>query len=388
MNDGRGIDVFIFICYLMKKLLHKNKKTYVYGFVSFLMVFWLLLWWYSHAWSIGDVSLKFCETLSGGLNDLFCTSHLSLDMNQEEERDIWMKITNGSHDVMNIKLNFVDGTVTNDSEHKKACKDEWNTQAFAKFVHFDSDIIHLNPGETVEKHATLKFPKGMWWQKLWCVTYYQAGALAHTWNDMLRILVRKANFIDVNLSGKISAGLLWITGADNKKISISKEEWLARYRETFILKNVWSVQQSVVMTGLVKGLFTKKASVNFIDNFLIPAGETLTINKSIHNLPWYALFAKVTIQIDHTLVSIDDAEHKITDDKVYKMAESTHFWVMNLWIILVLVSLVFIVLLLLFMVYHHKRAVKHAQKRNYHHSNKVHVSAKKNAKKKSSSHSK
>ncbi|NOZ44512.1 MAG: hypothetical protein GXP45_05245 [bacterium] len=166
-----------------------------------------------HAGSIGDIQLRFCQTYidADGNKEIQYVKHLETAMDIDKEQDLCMKITNLSKDPMTIDLGFVDGTVTTDSDHRKACKDEGQNSQFGKFVSWDHTSISLAPGQSVEKHAQLKFDARVGGEILGCVTYFQAGALEKKSNGMLRILVRKANFITVYLSGDVQANLLWLT---------------------------------------------------------------------------------------------------------------------------------------------------------------------------------
>jgi hypothetical protein len=72
----------------------------------------------TYAASIGDVALRFC-TSSGSLEKT-----VSLTTSGQEEKEICMTLINGAYEDTDVNISFVDGTITNDADQKKACKNE------------------------------------------------------------------------------------------------------------------------------------------------------------------------------------------------------------------------------------------------------------------------
>lgn len=262
---------------------------------------------YVSAGSIGDIQLRFCEEVEveTGVTKTQLYKHLTLGLEQGEEKDICMQITNQSKDEMTIKLGFVDGTVTNDSEKNKACKNEGEVEKFGKFMKYDGAPFTLQPGQTVEKHATLQFDASAGGEILGCVTYYQSASLEQQSNDMLKILVRKANFIDVNLSGDISAGLLWLDGTEmskdysnNPKIQVIKGEEKGTYEVIMSFKNIGTVKEAMTLSTDIKQMF-RDGALFLEEERDVPANETVSFRKTIDNMPWYGGFVTLTADVSH-----------------------------------------------------------------------------------------
>jgi len=68
----------------------------------------------------------------------------------------------------------------------------------------------LPAGVTLEKQATLRFPSGYNGLIYGCLTYYlsKSNDIVTDGNSMFNVLVRKANFVNVLLGGKLERNLV------------------------------------------------------------------------------------------------------------------------------------------------------------------------------------
>ena len=86
--------------------------------------------------NLGGVSLSFCNTTGNLLNYTIEPGRIS---------DICYTLTNNSKENLIIKINFVDGTYTNDKRQNRACLGENETKNFGicpiNKVYFDNKIF-------------------------------------------------------------------------------------------------------------------------------------------------------------------------------------------------------------------------------------------------------
>lgn len=67
-------------------------------------------------------------------------------------------------------INFVDGTVTADSDQKKACQPEGVKTQFGQYVKLEKDTYEIPAQQTIKVNATATFPDGMAGMNYGCVT--------------------------------------------------------------------------------------------------------------------------------------------------------------------------------------------------------------------------
>jgi hypothetical protein len=80
--------------------------------------------------NLGDITLRFCNDTGAVAG----TKTAVLQTKPEEKQDICMFIENGGPTNTMISLNFVDGTITADTDQKKACEPETTKTNFGQYV--------------------------------------------------------------------------------------------------------------------------------------------------------------------------------------------------------------------------------------------------------------
>jgi len=336
-------------------------KRFFWLFVSILLVSW-----FSMAVSIGDVDVDFCHPIEQSDGSIKATQNrLNLSMDANEEKEICIDFTNKSSALVSLYAWFVDGTLTNDDLKSKACKSEWKIQNFGQFVKWLNETFLIKPGETVRKHATIEFPKWMWWQILGCLTYYLDVPKSDQNQWMLSLLVRKANFIDILLSWDFSVGLEFLEydlaedidieylGTNPKVKSYFDVDWSLKFE--MFLENLGTVPQELVLTGKLTNIFGYQKDVILAQRTL-PGQEGFSLIWKVEKLPFYGWPFKFEVEVDYAVPA--DFNVELLDDSqlwIRYIVESSKLMVFS-WFIVIIV--VIIVLLIIFLIYRRKQKSK------------------------------
>lgn len=118
-------------------------------------------------------------------------------------QDICFTATNISDKDIEINIWFVDGTVTNDQQQNKACMQQWENKKFWQYVTWFFTSFTVPANGFVSKHANLMLPKWITWKIAWCLIYY-AQSVKVDGQANISVLMRKANFIDIEIRKNIS----------------------------------------------------------------------------------------------------------------------------------------------------------------------------------------
>lgn len=120
------------------------------------------------------------------------------------KQDICFKATNSSDKDIDITINFVDGTVTNDQRKNKACMQQNEIQKFWQYVTGYIGTFTVPAKNLTYQHATVQLPKAASWTINGCLVYYTKGVeMGGQMN--FTVLMRKAKFIDMTIQPKIQS---------------------------------------------------------------------------------------------------------------------------------------------------------------------------------------
>lgn len=297
-----------------------------------------------YASSIGDVALRFCndpETLE---------KTISLTTSGQEEKEICMTLINWSSEDSNISISFVDWTVTNDSDQKKACKNDWENQNFWQYMSIESNIINVPAKWQTTFTGILKLPEEAAWEIHGCVTYFIANETNQ--KEMFTIMVRRANFIDVFAKWVVT---IWLSFVDveaqteslsnNPKIvSFFNKEENNLYIQA-ILNNKGTAEQWITIKWEIKNPFGYKKTF-FEEKRTLFAKQNSMINNVISDLPRYKWPLTITYTVEH---SANIAEWLETDieEKSWIISETTNIFIVTIWTFvrpLILLTLIAIII--------------------------------------------
>lgn len=169
---------------------------------------------------IWDVTLRFC-------NDEeipWWTKSVVLKAETEQKQDICILLDNNGPSDITIDLNFVDGTITADSDQKKACEPEDKTDNFGQYISIEEKRFTLKANETIKTYASALFPAGYAGTAYGCVTFQRVKEIESEKNDqMFAIVARRANFIDIHVDGEVVLDI---------QALIDTNESIPRYNDT------------------------------------------------------------------------------------------------------------------------------------------------------------
>lgn len=269
---------------------------------------------------IGNVALRFCNN-SGTLEKT-----LSLTTSWQEAQDICMTLINGWNNDVNVSISFVDWTITNDTDQKKACKNEGEIENFWQYMQLENRIIEVPAKGSTTFIGKLVLPEEKAWEIHGCVTYFIANQ--NNKKDMFSIMVRRANFIDIFAKGIVTIWLEFMDIEDTKE-SLSKNPKIVSsfdknekilYIQS-ILRNKWTAEQWVTIKWEIKNRLWYKKTF-FEEKRTIFAKQNSTINGTIDDLPFYKWPFTITYTVEH---SANIQEGLETDNwaKEGKLTEST-----------------------------------------------------------------
>ena len=250
--------------------------------------------------SIGDISLRFCN----GTGDV--QKNLSLNISGQQAQDICIQLTNSASDDTYVNLSFVDGTVTNDSDQKKACKNEGENQNFGKYVTRDGKPVLVPAGKTITTNAKLQFAEEVAGEIHGCVTYFVANPKSN--GEMFTIMVRRASFIDALVKGTVTVGL-GLIDLSQQENNISNNPKIISYFDTkegklyiqATLKNKGTAEQKATIKGTISNRFGYNKTFIEEERNII-AKETSNLNTVIDNLPFYKGPFTIKYTITHKAV--------------------------------------------------------------------------------------
>ncbi len=221
--------------------------------------------------------------------------------------DICVQFTNNSITDTMVKAGFIDGTITEDSLRSKACQNEGDITRFGQYITFDAKPFFLAAGTTVTKRATMKFPSGYNGLIYGCLTYYisKTNDVISNGNSMFNVLVRKANFINVLLGGKLERNLTdtigWIQNI-SPRVDPATKHLVAEIP----FQNKGNVIENVSLSGSISNVFGYYHAIT---------GEVLKIlweDKGTLKIDmWKIPFYKWPYTVDISVVSIPKVDFAV-----------------------------------------------------------------------------
>ncbi|MCX6824835.1 MAG: hypothetical protein NTY80_01305 [candidate division SR1 bacterium] len=296
--------------------------------------------------SLKDVSLEYCDTTNSTLNYI---------INPEVQTGICYILKNVSNEPVIMKINFIDGTFTNDKRQNKACLDESTKENFGQYVTQYSDIVTLTGGESKIENAKLLYPKGMDGQYHGCITYsvvdMPVGETGVSSN--FTILMRKAKFIDVlvghpeDLIGSVGLKDFSTPGSKNlspnSKIRIYQDPGDNKYVIEITVQNIGGVEENIVITGVVSNFLTYKNT--FVETRRLLKGQEFIITKKLDEIPNFNLHVDIQLSYTPVIPGITDIAPKTTS-----FHESASIFIINIITIATVIGILLVVLIIVLLI--------------------------------------
>ncbi len=304
----------------------------------------------TYADGLKNISLDFCD-ITGNI--------LQYAMDPWTHTGICYVVSNSSDQETTMKINFIDGTFTNDQRQNRACLDETSKENFGQYVSAYTQLITLTWGERRQEMAQLSYPQWTDGQYHGCITYSVVNAPVGSEtgeNSNFTILMRKAKFIDVLVGHpeKITWGITlkdfdshaaW--GANispNHKIRIYQDPSDNKYVIELTVQNIGWVEENVVITWIVSNFLMYKRT--FVESRKILKWQEFIITKKLDETPNYDL--TVDISIAYTPV-ISGLSPDIVPQTSY-VHETAHIFIINIITIATGIGLLLLLLIIILLI--------------------------------------
>lgn len=240
--------------------------------------------------NLGDLLIRFCNDPE--IAKEWWSKDLQISATPWSGEDICIYLVNGWPTKLEVELWFVDGTITNDAEQKKACQPESTISQFGQYVRHDQKKFTLEPKSTVETHAFVTFPQDTAGMVYGCAT------LKIVWSESnegaIQVVSRRANFIDVSVKGVLRSSLLivnqplpvgWIVHNKDPRFYIISNPTTKELFGKIVLKNDGNVAQYVSLQPSTRR-WGKTTSYETISKKILPQQENEFVIP-ITDKPWW-----------------------------------------------------------------------------------------------------
>ena len=112
---------------------------------------------------VQSIEINFCESLNKTKEYIITAG---------DPTDICLEAENTSDKDINVSLDFVDGTFTNDQRKNRACLDNNQKENFGQYVTGNQKILLVPAKSSLRTHATLQYPKDKVGKINGCLVYY------------------------------------------------------------------------------------------------------------------------------------------------------------------------------------------------------------------------
>ena len=308
-----------------------------------------------------DVNLRFCNDQS----IVGWTKSLSMEVTPGENNEICFYLFNKHTEELAVKLNFVDGTITNDAARNKACKNEDQIDIFWKYVVLswnDTHIYNIPAESAIQEYANFTLPGGYAGKLYACATLIlmektdlATGAMFTVVNRLwypIEILVSGDIMLDFNLINYWSdipeflANHQIINNANSLLISKLNDEYFVN----FSLVNSGNVLQDLDYS-LVLNSWSNKM-VEFTGKRSVVPGESIDISIPISVL-WYDMPLDISLNLEHQ--ALFDFESDLITEEMKSIRIINEIYSMNIismimyyifaWILFVFLLLTWLLIL-------------------------------------------
>jgi hypothetical protein len=181
-------------------------KKYLFLFLWFLSTWFFPLYAQQTSPEISnlwDLLIRFCNDAEVAKE--WWSKDLQMSTMPEQEEEICIYLVNWWPTDVEVILWFVDGTITNDQDQKKACQPEAIVSQFGQYVKPDQTVFSIPANTTIETRAKLTFPQDTAGMVYGCATLQLTWWAQNDWS--IQVVSRRANFIDVSVKWKVRPSL-------------------------------------------------------------------------------------------------------------------------------------------------------------------------------------
>lgn len=300
--------------------------------------------------NLGDLLIRFCNDPE--IAQEWWAKDLQMTAVPGTGADICIYLVNWWPTEVEVELWFVDWTITNDAEQKKACQPESTISQFWQYVVPAQTKFTIGPKTTMETHATVTFPQDTAGMVYGCAT------LKIAWNPeangAVQVVSRRANFIDVSVKWVLRSSLQvvnqpmpvgWVVHNKDPRFYIISNPTTKELFGKVVLKNDGNVAQYVSLQPTTKRR-GKTTSYETISKKILPQQESDFLIPLVDKPRWNGqLEISASITSNPVLEEWTEADNEINMDAKQELVATkalfmpwvilfTILWLLLLWLIL------------------------------------------------------
>lgn len=264
-----------------------------------------------------DIRVRFCndKALTGWAKKLL------LETEPNQDTPICVYLANRNPKSVQVKLNFVDGTITNDAQKNKACKNEDQQENFWQYVDlwtWDDAIFTLSGMSVLEKKFILRYPDWYAGKIYGCATLSLVEEKIDASDSMFMVLNRLGYPIEVFIKWDLVSDLHY---QDNFNSHLPKNTMYNQWKFLVSRSSIWNpiVQFTLINSGNILQEATYTITLNsFSHHNTVITGSASVLPEESKNIyehilfPWWDIPLKVKIDVSYLPV-FDFESDAITD---------------------------------------------------------------------------
>lgn len=304
------------------------------------------------ATNLGDILIRFCNGVDEVTDIEALPRVLQLETEAWKQEEICVAIWNGGETPVTVTINFVDWTITNDADQKRACGSEWSKSKFGQFVTAPETAFDLDPNNIVTTRAQVSFPDWFAWSLLGCLTAQLEVQEENTWWDdsMFKIQTRRASFIEVSVAWEINVNLSAVTLqesstitnlSDNDSFFVFKDITDWNYKWMIKLTNASNVSVEATITPVFTDMMWNVTPLEE-QTTLIPLGESRDIFFLIdEHIPFYKWKFNLSANVSYEAKTPFKTDADLWGIEQFSLEANTLLipWMLLWWSIVVIILL-------------------------------------------------
>lgn len=291
--------------------------------------------------NVRDITLRYCNGTGA------VTKSLLINTKSSQKESLCLEFSNEGFSAATIGLNFVDGTLTADTDQKKACQPEGTKEQFGKYVTWFENRFTIPARSKKRVFASLEFPEWYAGTSYGCATYFLADdpgqTIKNEW-QVFTIFARVWSFIDAFVDGKIHPELImlpvqgdWFVDKWSNSTFVIYREWFWNYKIRGNIYNTGNVAVSGAVTvGWSSWWGLVGSSITYPDQQVLPRQSTLVDVKIPAYMVWFwGAKVKTTLAVNYKPIFLWAHNTKANDTTVYTLTTDNSKWFFP-WVVFVL----------------------------------------------------
>jgi len=206
--------------------------------LTLLWISTLALCWLTHAQSLWDIDVSFCNSDQ--------TNQMDIITKSDQDTDICVLFKNNSSQDTTLNITFIDWALNQSGWKSCGIPEDPNTN-FAKYIKDFDHSLFLKWNSEIEKHYTIHYPVWYEWISHGCISYEIKNEDTSS-SQPINFIFRKVFSIDILVGGsevkpRLEISNLYLSWYDtNQKIILE-------------IANRWNIDQKIILTGIIKNRF-------------------------------------------------------------------------------------------------------------------------------------